>query len=431
MSKHRRAFFVGVYGVILLAVTLAGVEFLASFFVPDWPARAINPRAAAGPRELALPFREQPWLADVDSSWAVRDVERTIAKPPGTRRVLLVGDSFVESRFTPLSLPAAVQERIPAGDKVELVNLGVGATDPRSYYYRIRDVGLELSPDAVLLFVYAGNDFVQPNAGYSMWPRLVDESPGGGWLGRIMPRTSWLVVNRLGIADFFRSRARAPANDVDVLFRAVTAPPDERAKQVAAYAKAYHYPDVPEQKLVEILSRGDNRFIDIAQPHQGPEQEYLLDWMFGTLLSWETGTFEVARSRADVPRLMGTRQVDATFSWIEAIDRLLRPRGIPLVVFLIPMGSVDPDYAEFWKPWPRAYSWNHICDEWTARLADRLGQSDIRFVNLRPDLEGSAGTYRKMDGHWTRKGEAIVADRVAGALKALPLGPGDPASLRR
>ena len=422
MGKVKRTLFGVVFGIILLGVTLVGTEILASYFVPPWPARALNPREpATAVRELAVPFRTAPWLADLDSSWGVRDRERTIAKPAGEFRALFVGDSFVESRFTPLALPAAVQERLPKADKIEAVNLGIGATDPRSSYYRIRDVGLELAPDAVLLFLYAGNDFVQPNQGYSMWPRLFDESPGGSLVGMAMPRTNWLAVNRLGMADFFRSRSTAPPNDVDVLFDAVMAPqPEERLRRVADYAKKYHYPNVAEDRLREVLGRGNGRFIDIARTQKDPlEQEYLLDWMFDTLLSWETGDFEVVKSRADVARLMGTGQVDATLSWLEATQRLLRARNIPLIVFLVPMGSVDPDYAEFWKPWPRAYSWNIICDEWTALLAAKLAKTDIKTVNLRSALEGVPGTYRKMDGHWTGKGETIVADRVASELETL------------
>lgn len=419
VSKGKRALFSVVFGSLLLVVTLVGIEVLASYYVPAWPARAINPREPALARTLAPPFRNQPWLADPDNSWGLRDIERTIAKPPGMRRAVFVGDSFVESRFTPLSLPAAVQQRLPAGDRIEAVNLGVAATDPRSYYYRIRDVALDLEPDAVLLFIYAGNDFVNPDNGYTMWPRLVDESPGGAIVGTVMPRTNWLLVNRLDLADFFRSRVKAPQSDEALLFEAVTAPPAERLKKIVSYVKTYHFPDVPEEKLRELLARGDQRFIDIARPQQGPEQEYLLDWMFDTLLSWETSDFEVARNRADAVRLANPGQVDATLSWIEATQRLLRARSIPLVVFLIPMGSVDPQYVEFWKPWPRAYSWNLICDEWAGRLADKLARTDIKFVNLRPALEGIPGTYRKLDGHWTQKGEAIVADRVAAELETL------------
>lgn len=419
VGKGKRALFSVMFGSILLVVTLVGIEVLASHFVPAWPARAINPREPALARTLSPTFRNQPWLADPDNSWGLRDIERTIAKPAGLRRAVFVGDSFVESRFTPLSLPAAVQRRLPASDRIEAVNLGVAATDPRSYYYRIRDVALELEPDAVLLFLYAGNDFVNPDNGYSMWPRLVDESPGGALAGRVMPRTNWLLVNRLNLADFFRSRTKAPQSDEAMLFEAVSAPPAERLKRVVSYVKTYHFPDVPEEKLSEILSRGGERFIDIARPNQGDEQEYLIDWMFATLLSWETADYEVAKTRADAARLANPGQVDATLSWIEATQRLLRSRGVPLVVFLIPMGSADPQYVEFWRPWPRAYSWNLICDEWSRRLIEKLGKTDIKFVNLRPALEGIPGTYRKMDGHWTQKGEAIVADRVAAELETL------------
>ena len=420
MHRGKRLVFGTLFGTILLVVTLVGIEFLSSFYVPDWPARALNPRPPAPVRVVQAHYKNQPWLADPDNSWAMRDIERTVAKLPGTRRAVFVGDSFVDSWFTPLSLPAAVQQRLPGGaNSIEAVNLGVAATDPRSYYYRIRDVALELQPDAVLLFIYAGNDFMAPDQGYSMWPRWVDESPGGSLVGSIMPRTNWLLVNRLDLAAFFRSRLTAPTNDEAMLYAAVTAPPEERLKRIVSYVKTYHFPNMPEEQIAEILSRGDNRFFDIAARQQGGDQEYLLDWMFGTLMSWEARDFEVAKSREDAPRMAGKGQVEATFSWIVATERLLRKRGVPLLVFLAPVGSVDPDYAEFWKPWPRLYSYNYICDEWHSQLAARLAKAGMRYVDLRENLANVPGTYRKLDGHWSQKGEAIVADRVAAELRSV------------
>lgn len=409
-----------VFGAVLLVVTLVGIELLSSFLVPAWPARALNPREPTPARMLAPPFKNQPWLADPDNSWGMRDVERSLAKPPGTRRAVFVGDSFVESRMTPLSLPAAVQQRLGAGEsRVEAINLGVSATDPRSYYHRIHDVALELQPDVVLLFVYAGNDFMAPDQGYSAWPRWIDESAGGSLVGSLMPRTNWLLVNRLRLAAFFGSRSTAPADSEATLFEAVTAPDEERRKRIVSYVKTYHAPNVPEERLAEILSRGGDRLFDVAAPRGQGEQEYLMDWMLGTLMSWEARDFEVAASRADGARLAGKGQVEATLSWIDATDRLLRARGVPLMVFLVPMGSVDPDYAEFWKPWPRTYSWNYICDEWHSQLATALGKAGIRHVDLRESLAGVPGTYRKLDGHWSQKGEAIVADRVEVELRSV------------
>lgn len=419
MGRRKGWVFGALFGVILIATSLVGIEVLSSFYVPTWPARAMNPREPAPVRVLPTPFKNQPWFADPDNSWGMRDSERTIDKPPGTWRAIFVGDSFVDSRFTPLSLPAAVQQRMPPSQKVEAINFGVPATDPRSYYFRIRDVAVELQPDAVLLFIYAGNDFMLPDKGYSIWPRWVDESPGGALLGMVMPRTNWLVVNRLDLAAFFQSRIKAPPRDDEMLYAAIISPPEERQKRVISYVKTYVYPDMPEEQIAEILTRGDNRFFNIALPQKEGEQEYLLDWMFGTLMSWEARDFEVATSREDAARKAGKGYAEATFSWIEATERVLRKRGVPLSVFLVPTGSVDPDYAEFWKPWPRLYSWNYICDEWQTQLAAALRKASIRHVDLRPTLEGIPGTYRKMDGHWTQKGEALVADRVKAELEAL------------
>ena len=418
-SQRKRLAFWAVLATLLLAVSLGGIEALASLYVPAWPARALNPREPARLRVLSAPFQRQPWLADPDNSWAVRDRERTIAKPEHNFRAVFVGDSFVESRFTPRSVPAAVEARLHGRwPNLEAVNLAVGATDPRSYFFRIRDVALSLQPDLLLLFIYAGNDFMPPDQGYSVWPKLIDESPGGSLVGLVMPRTNWLLVNRLDLAAFFRSRAKAPANDEVKLYEAVTSPPAERLRRTVEYVRAYHFPDLSEQKVAEVLGRGDQRFLEIATPHEG-EQEYLLDWMFDSLMSWETGEFDVPARREDAGGFAGNGQVEATLSWIRATAEMAKGHGVPLRVFLAPVGLGDPHYVEFWKPWPRAFGWNYICDEWQGRLASALDRERISFVDLRADLAGVPGTYRKLDGHWSRKGKAIVADRVAAELAAL------------
>ena len=420
MLRRKRLVFGIVFGVILTVATLVGVEFMSSFYVPSWPARALNPREPAHERTLGEAYKNQPWMTAGDKSWGMRDRERTIAKPPETFRTVFVGDSFVESWFTPLSLPAAVEQRV-GQNGFEAVSLGVAATDPRSYYYRINDVALDLHPDAAFLFLYAGNDFMAPDAGYTMVPRLIDESPGGSLIGSIMPRTNWLLVNRLDLAAFFKSRSNAPANDENKLYAAVMTPDkDERMKRVVDYVKTYHYPERSEKELTELFSRGDGRYIDIARTHNdGREQEYMLDWMFDIPVSWELRDYAVPKTREEAVQMTGNGEGEATLSWIKAMDDKLRRRNIPFVVFLVPTGSVDPEYAEFWKPWPRVYSWNYTCDERDTRLAAAMGKDGIKYVDLRENLANVPGTYRKLDGHWTQKGEGIVADRVAREVAAL------------
>ena len=50
---------------------------------------------------------------------------------------------------------------------------------------------------------------------------------------------------------------------------------------------------------------------------------------------------------------------------------------------------------------------------------ERAAACRIHHVDLRENLANVPGTYRKLDGHWSQKGEAIVSDRVATELRSL------------
>src|SRR5262245_9423684 len=162
-----RRFFWPLYLVLLVAVTLAGTEAIASFVVPSWPARDIRP----------ITVTSSPGI--VYNDWALRDRPRTLERPPGVRfRSVLVGDSFLEGAFLRAPLSAFIEERLAAGGRndMEAINFGVAATSPRQYYYRIRDVGLALKPDVIVLAFYAGNDFVSQPFG-SWLPAPIAELP--------------------------------------------------------------------------------------------------------------------------------------------------------------------------------------------------------------------------------------------------------------
>lgn len=404
MAPKRLAFGV-VYGLLLAVATLAGIECLSGFFVPAWPARALR----------SVLTDHAPGV----NSWGMRDTEHTIDKPRnGPPRVVFVGDSFVESAVTPLSLPAAVEHRIAQfGDAIEAIDLGISGTNPRSYYYRTRDVALDLSPDALLLFIYAGNDFVAAGDGYSPWRPLVDESPGGSLLGTVMPRTNWLLVNRLHLSEFLRGQ-RESVDSAAVLANDLVSAPAGRVDRVADYVRKNYHPDLPEAKIRDVLARGDGRLLRGEDAPEGIPG-HAAGWLLDIVTNTELGAQDVAKSPADAQRIVHPGEIDATLSWIAAVDQLARTRKIPLVVFLAPVGTGDPDYVDFWKPWPRFYAWNYLCDERQSRLVVALERTNITFVDLRQALAGVPDSYRKLDGHWTQKGQAIVADRVRKELRRL------------
>lgn len=94
------------------------------------------------------------------NSHGQRDVERTVATPPGVRRILLLGDSVVEgvgiealSDTMPLQLQQAY-----ANGRTEVLNFGVSGYCTLAEVELLEVKGLRFSPDVVVL-VFVENDF--------------------------------------------------------------------------------------------------------------------------------------------------------------------------------------------------------------------------------------------------------------------------------
>jgi lysophospholipase L1-like esterase len=91
-----------------------------------------------------------------------RDRERTEAKPAGTRRIVILGDSFAEALQVPLeeSFPALLEAQLGGGRApVEVLNLGVSSTGTGQQLLVFRDHGRRYAPDLVVLAFFTGNDF--------------------------------------------------------------------------------------------------------------------------------------------------------------------------------------------------------------------------------------------------------------------------------
>ena len=114
--------------------------------------------------------------------------------------------------------------------------------------------------------------------------------------------------------------------------------------------------------------------------------------------------------------MAGDTMVGETLSWLQAMNRVVSSSGKRLLVALIPVGTVDPDYVEFWRPWPRYASYSLSADARHRRLAAALRQNGLQAVDLREVLDGVRGTYRLTDGHWTDRGTQLSAERIADEL---------------
>ena len=95
-----------------------------------------------------------------------RDVDHPLAKPPGTYRILLLGDSMSEG--VEVALQDVYWKRLesilpecPAfsGRRIEVISLAVNGYGTAQEYLTLRERGLKYRPDLVLLAFFTGNDF--------------------------------------------------------------------------------------------------------------------------------------------------------------------------------------------------------------------------------------------------------------------------------
>ena len=96
------------------------------------------------------------------NSHGMRDREHGVAKPPGTIRILVLGDSFMEANQVPFedSLPSLLEANLRArlGHPVEVINASVsgwGTDDEVTYLARY---GARFQPDLILVAMTLHND---------------------------------------------------------------------------------------------------------------------------------------------------------------------------------------------------------------------------------------------------------------------------------
>lgn len=424
-ENGRKRIYAIVFGLILTGITLAGLELLASLEAPPWPARALRSTPPVNVQSSDFTgLADKPWIFEPYNSWGMRDKERSIAKPAGGGyRAVFIGDSYLEFQLTRLTVPGEVERRfIEAGQpKAEMINLGISATGPRSYYYRMRDVAFALSPDALAVFFFSGNDFLYDGQGYGqgLLPDLVSEAPGGSILGSVMPNANWVLVNRLRLSEMLTTNKPVP-QEFDTLAKIARLPPAERTPALVRHVKRYYYPDLSEAQIAAIFGRDGDAFWQ-AYASGKVDDESLQGWLLNLMTKSEVekSPYFEATTKELAARLVKDGDIQATLSWVTAMDRAARERGVPLVLFIVPPGSVDPDYVAYWKPWPRFYAFNVIADYRQDRLLEALARTQIRYVDLRKDFQGVRGAYRRSDAHWTDKGVEIAAGRVYEELRKL------------
>ncbi len=99
------------------------------------------------------------------NSLGYRDNEHEVAKPAGTYRIAVLGDSFTEARQVALedTFPSLLGQELGtcaglSGRRVEVLNFGVGGYGTAQQLLTLRKDALRFAPDLVLLAFFPGND---------------------------------------------------------------------------------------------------------------------------------------------------------------------------------------------------------------------------------------------------------------------------------
>lgn len=402
--NFKRALFGTVWCVILLLIMLASVELSLLRIMPDWPASDLHgvlPEVARG----AWGRVEESQSGGIND-WGQRDRPRTLQKSAGVSRLAFIGDSFLEESTTiPLSL--RVERKIGRPD-VEILNLGVSATDPDEYCYRVKHVALPLECDHCVLFLFAGNDFSAPARTLPTFLGVTAVSPRGSSLRSVGLRgLNHLATNRYRpvLQTWFAS---GDLHTREKRLGEMMAEADDARLRDLLYS--LEYPNLNPMQRDRLAARLNSPnmkpfFEMLRSPDQGLFRSYYLS---AALWSASVGGGEW-------PPLSEAFAAH----WIGSTHALCRDRGVEFTLVIIPEAfQVDNRMAEQWQPLTDMPRLTHSTRVAALRLAGWARQLDMNVIDLHDVLNDLPGTYLNLDGHWSDRGVEVVSDYLAAVLNS-------------
>jgi hypothetical protein len=157
-------------GSIVFSLLLAELAVRILHLAPDIALIEINAKYASfiSSADPVLKYQPKPSTGDIND-YGIRDYPRTIKKPEGVFRILVLGDSIgfgycslkhtltIDQTFPHLLEQRLAAHSFPGISKVEVINLSVSGYNTLQETHFFKEKGIALSPDLVLI-AYCLND---------------------------------------------------------------------------------------------------------------------------------------------------------------------------------------------------------------------------------------------------------------------------------
>jgi len=311
------------------------------------------------------------------SSRSLRTPEYRVRKEPGTRRVVVLGDSFTwASGGVPYEelwhsrLAADLAAR--SGAPVERISLGVPAVGPDFELRMWQIEGRRLAPDLVLLALFVGNDFLDLRGA------LGDRDALDRW-----SRRCYLVRLYRNVRLLRRSRWGMP----DPGDPPAAAPEDEGPLGVVLPERSHLYlpdaPELPREMHLDLVAR---RLV-VCDRSRREDFDAALERIDGIL---RTLAEDVASIGAELVVLL----IPDEFQFDDALfDEAIRDRGL------------DRDAYDLDRP--------------QRELARLLSAHGTRFLDLLPVFRAHVDEgpfFRRSGTHWNVAGNRLAAAELAAFL---------------
>lgn len=378
---------------ICLALTafflpLVGVEFYFRLFDPQptysslldllpdqYIAADFIPFTLKSSYEARVPSMEYPgtYVGVRINSLGLRGPEISAQKPEGTRRVLILGDSYTFGVYVAdEEVYPRVLERLlrDAGSQVEVLNAGYAdGWSPDEHYAWLKRKGLEFSPDLIIYGMFIGNDV----------------PPDGS------AREGWRDLDEHGLP----TRVVNPKIYIDELGRLRSLTRDNRTVGVE---RVYRFPWLRESHAIVRLGRSlENRMRRRAEPglaHYGAEIGSLA-FLFEPQLSKEM--------------LEGEQLF---LELVSGMSRTAANRGCAFMVMLIPINyQVDESLLRQWDPAGNV----NLHRDYFSRLRGFLDSRNVTYLDLLEAMRARPGSYYPRNGevHFNPNGHRFAAETLA------------------